>query len=502
MWINLLVLVLLAAVYWIRQRFTYWKQRSVPYIQPSFPQGNLAGVGKKSHMSEILQSCYQQLKSSGKPYGGVYFFINPVALIIDPELIKVVLVKDFPYFHDRNLYHNDRDDPLSRHLVAMEGTKWRNLRAKLTPTFTSGKMKLMFSTVTAVAEQFDKCMTEEIRHSSVVEMKDLLARFTTDVIGSVAFGLECNSLKDPDAKFRVMGRKVFEASRYRALKVFLAAQFPEIARAFHVTLTPPDISDFFMGVVKDTIAFRRSNNVQRNDFMTLLMKVMKEQVESGTVDGDQKDHLTMDDIAAQAFVFFLAGFETSSTTMSFCLYELALHQDLQNKARQNITDVLKKHDTISYEAIHEMKYIEMCINESLRKYPPATTLTRRVENDYRVPGTDQQVLQKGITVAIPVYALHHDPDHFPNPERFDPERFSAEQSEKRHPFAFLPFGEGPRICIGLRFGMMQARIGLAYLLKNFRFTLATDKMSVPLKISPSSSILTIEGGLWLNVEKL
>ncbi|XP_050078189.1 cytochrome P450 6A1-like [Anopheles maculipalpis] len=500
MWITLLVLVLLAVVYWIRQRLSYWKLRGVPYVKPSFPQGNLAGVGKKSHMSEILQNCYKQLKSSGKPFGGIHFFINPVALLIDLDLIKTVLVKDFQYFHDRNLYHNDRDDPLSGHLVAMEGTKWRNLRAKLTPTFTSGKMKLMFSTVTAVAEEFDKCMMHEISRSSVVEMKDLLARFTTDVIGSVAFGLECNSLKDPEAKFRVMGRKVFQLSRYRALKIFLAGQFPQIARAFHVKLTAPDVSDFFMGVVKDTIEFRKSNNVQRNDFMTLLMKLMKEQVEQSEA-ADQIDHLTFDEIAAQAFVFFLAGFETSSTAMSFCLYELALQQELQDKARQNVREVLKKYDTISYEAIHEMKYIEMCINESLRKYPPVTTLTRRVENDYRVPDTDQ-VLQQGIMVAIPVYALHHDPEYFPNPERFDPERFSPAQSEKRHPFAFLPFGEGPRICIGLRFGMMQARVGLAYLLKNFRFTLAKDRMSVPLHITPASTIMTIDGGLWLNVEKL
>ncbi|XP_053675743.1 cytochrome P450 6A1-like [Anopheles nili] len=499
MWINLLAVGLLLAVYWLRQRLSYWKHRDVAFVQPSFPYGNLAGVGKKKHMCQILQHCYQQLKGSG-PFGGIYFFINPVALIIDPDLIKSVLVKDFTIFHDRNLYHNDRDDPLSRHLVAMEGSKWKNLRAKLTPTFTSGKMKLMFSTVTDVAEEFAKCMARESANRSDVEMKDLLARFTTDVIGSVAFGLECNSLKDPEAKFRAMGRKVFQPSSYRVMKIFLAAQFPKLARTLRVTLTAPDVSEFFMGVVKDTIKFRTTNHVQRNDFMTLLMKVMKDQEEHGAV-GDSKDHLTMDDIAAQAFVFFLAGFETSSTTMSFCLYELALHQELQDKARQEITRVLEKHDSVSYEAIHEMKYIEMCINESLRKYPPATTLTRRVEQDYRVAGTDK-VLQKGMMVAIPVYALHRDPEHFPDPERFDPERFSPEACEKRHPFVYLPFGEGPRVCIGLRFGMMQARIGLVYLLKNFRFTLAPKKMSVPLKTSPSSSILSIEGGLWLSVEKL
>uniref|UniRef100_A0A182XUE8 Uncharacterized protein n=1 Tax=Anopheles quadriannulatus TaxID=34691 RepID=A0A182XUE8_ANOQN len=501
MWISLLVLTLLVAVYWIRQRLAYWEKRGVPYVPPSFPHGNLGGFGKKLHMSAILQNCYKQLKSSGQPFGGIHFFINPIALLIDPDLIKTVLVKDFPYFHDRNLYYNEQDDPLSHHLVAMEGTRWKHLRAKLTPTFTSGKMKLMFSTVTAVAEEFDRCMMNEIKTSPVVEMKDLLARFTTDIIGSVAFGLECNSLKDPEAKFRAMGRKVFQLSPYRALKIFLSAQFPKIARTLRVKLTQPDVAEFFMGAVKDTVEFRQTNNVQRNDFMMLLMKMLKEQMEHDGTAGDLKDRITIEDVAAQAFVFFLAGFETSSTAMSFCLYELALNQELQEKARQNITDVLKQHSSISYEAVHEMKYIEMCINESMRKYPPITTLTRRVEKDYRVPDTDK-VLQEGIMAAIPVYALHHDPEHFPNPEQFDPDRFTAEQEAKRHPFVYLPFGEGPRICIGLRFGMMQARIGLVYLLKHFRFTLAKDRMSVPLKITPSSTILTIDGGLWLNVEQL
>ncbi|XP_058065006.1 cytochrome P450 6A1-like, partial [Anopheles bellator] len=277
MLVTLLVLTLLAATYWVRQRLSYWKRRGVPAVEPSFPQGNLRGVGKDYHISEVLQNCYKQLKGSGNPYGGFYFFINPSAMLLNLDLIKAVLVKDFEYFHDRNVYHNDHDDPLSRHLVAMEGAKWRSLRAKLTPTFTSGKMKMMFATVTAVADQFTHCLTETVAGNSEVEMKDLLARFTTDVIGTVAFGLECNSLKDPQAKFRVMGRKVFQPSSYRVMKFFLATQFQDLAHFLRVTLTPPDITEFFMGVVKDTVQYREKNQVQRNDFMTLLMNIMKDQ---------------------------------------------------------------------------------------------------------------------------------------------------------------------------------------------------------------------------------
>jgi cytochrome P450 family 6 len=111
------------------------------------------------------------------------------------------------------------------------------------------------------------------------------------------------------------------------------------------------------------------------------------------------------------------------------------------------------------------------------------------------------IFTKGTTVVIPVYAIHHDSLIYKNPDVYDPERFTPENEATRNPYAFLPFGEGPRNCIGLRFGLMQARIGLAVLLNNFRFELS-DKTSVPLNLLKSSPLLTPEGGIWLKVEKL
>lgn len=138
--------------------------------------------------------------------------------------------------------------------------------------------------------------------------------------------------------------------------------------------------------------------------------------------------------------------------------------------------------------------------ESLRKYPPVGQLTRAVSKDYKVPGTDK-ILAKGSTLIVPVYGLHHDPEYYPDPERYDPDRFLPEQVAKRNPYCFLSFGEGPRNCIGLRFGMMQARIGLATLLKDFRIRLS-GKTMVPLKLDPRKAVIGFKGGLWLHIEKV
>ncbi|KAG4068038.1 hypothetical protein HA402_003944 [Bradysia odoriphaga] len=171
----------------------------------------------------------------------------------------------------------------------------------------------------------------------------------------------------------------------------------------------------------------------RNDFMDLLIQLKN----SGYIDGDKVGQVTLQEITAQAFVFFLAGFETSSTTMAYCLYELSLSQDIQSRARKEIHDVLTKYNgEFTCDAVKEMHYINQIINESLRKYPPGAGIIRAVTKDYAVPGTNH-LLQKGTLVWIPVYAIHHDPDIYPDPDVFDPDRFHPEEVQRRHPQSFL-----------------------------------------------------------------
>jgi cytochrome P450 family 6 len=187
--------------------------------------------------------------------------------------------------------------------------------------------------------------------------------------------------------------------------------------------------------------------------------------------------------------------------MTFCLHELSLNEEIQEKARQNVLDVLRRHDgKITYDSLNEMTYLEQCINESLRKFPPAASLIRTVSKDYQMPESSV-ILSKGTTILVSVYGIHNDPDIYENPDTFDPDRFKPENIAKRHPMSFLPFGQGPRICIGERFGYLETKVGLATLLSKFKFR-PSPKTKIPLSFSKKNIVLSPEDGLFLRIEKL
>ncbi|XP_049814694.1 cytochrome P450 6k1-like [Schistocerca nitens] len=139
------------------------------------------------------------------------------------------------------------------------------------------------------------------------------------------------------------------------------------------------------------------------------------------------------------------------------------------------------------------------VPESLRKYPPAPVLNREYNQDYKIPDSDV-VLEKGTPVVLSVLGLHHDPTHFPDPDRFDPEMFSEEAKAKRHPYVYLPFGEGPRICIGMRMGLLQSKVGLVNILSKHSVR-TTQKTVTNLDYHPRSIILLSKSGIHLQFVK-
>ncbi|XP_073811907.1 cytochrome P450 6a9-like [Musca autumnalis] len=346
----------------LKKKHSYWQSLDIPCEEPHFLFGSLWGMQTKRCFWEVWEQYYNRFKGSG-PFAGFYWFIRPAVFVLDPELIKNILIKDFTKFTNRGFYHNEKDDPLTGQLFLLDGAKWKNMRTKLTPTFTSGKMKFMFPIVTKVGNEFIEVLDKMVeKDGSVVEVKDLMARFTTDVIGTCAFGIECSSLKDPNAEFRVMGKKFLVELRHNRLVIAFMATFVDLARKLHLKQTPDDVEAFFMRIVRETVEYREKNNIRRNDFMDMLIDLKNKKLMKSE-HGDDLTNLSLEQITAQASFFFNAGFETSSTTMGFTLYELAQNQEIQDRARKEVLEKLEKYQgELSYECMKEMSYLEQILS--------------------------------------------------------------------------------------------------------------------------------------------
>ncbi|XP_054083359.1 probable cytochrome P450 6a13 [Zeugodacus cucurbitae] len=491
-----LTLFLLLITY-LRYKYQYWQLLGVPQLKMNFIFGNFFRI-KSIHKAELFHEVYREFRGKANLVG-TYIFTQPIAVVLDLDLVKSILIKDFHKFTNR-FVQRKIGSGVRNNLFSLHGEKWRPLRTKLTPTFTSAKMKFMFSTVVVVARQLEEAFSAHMAKtpSGHVQIHDVMGRFTTDVIGHCAFGVECNSLKDPNVEFRRIGRRIFYPNylsiRLRTFMLTYPVVF-EFMKLFNYKEYAKEIDDFIVQLVRDTVRLREEQNIQRNDFLNMLIEL------KNTKDVKGVPAMSFDEVASQVFVFFAAGFETSSSNITFGLFELAKNSRIQEKLRAEILSVLEKHNgELTYEGMMEMTYLDQVITETLRKYPVLAALTRIATDDFKIPDTDI-TLKKGTHIYIPAKEIHYDPEIYDNPEEFRPERFDPEEVEKRHPQAFLGFGDGPRNCIGLRFGRMQVRVGLITLLKSYRFSLP-EQTPTELEISKRTTVLVPQTEVWLKAEKL
>ena len=231
-----------------------------------------------------------------------------------------------------------------------------------------------------------------------------------------------------NSEFERKSRRLFEPTFFEIMKFLFATEFPNLGRKLGIkTFVSKEIGDFFLKAFVDAIEYREKNQVNRNDFVKLLLGL--------------KDVYTTEELAAEAFLVFVGGFETSSTLMTFTLYELAMNPDIQERLREEITSGIEENDgKLTYDMLFGFKYLDMVINEALRKYPPIPVHTRKSTNDYHIPHT-KLVIPKGTVIQISAISLQMDPEYFPDPKKFDPERFNEENVKNIRPFTNIPFGE-------------------------------------------------------------
>ncbi|XP_073235905.1 cytochrome P450 3A11-like [Porites lutea] len=484
---SLLLLVALF-LYWYGTRgFADLKKLNVPGPKPIPFLGNFLEVRN-------YNGIYQMHLAFLKRYGKVFTIClggRPSLVVADPELLKQIMVKDFANFRNRFQFQKLANKTLAQNVGSSRDDKWKRIRNTLTPTFSAGKLKLMVPLMEKLCDTLLEKLEKIADSDQSVDMLDWFSKMTLEVILATAFGVDAKIQMGENSEILQEAKKLFHVPFF--LRQMARLPFGNSLLRLLLVLNGNDVN-YFERIGREMLHIRRQQGqTNRKDLLELMMTATDET----TVEGVSR--LSDDEVVAQSFIFLLAGFETSSNTLSFTVYHLACNPGVQDKLRSDIRDAFETHANKKplYEIAQSIEYLDCVIKESQRLCPPVPHPNRECREDFNLNGIH---IPAGTEVVIPVYAFHHDPDAWEDPEKFDPERFRGPRKDTHHPFQFLPFGAGPRNCIGMRFALLEIKIALVKILMKYKFV-QSPETQVPLVLHDGAT-MTAKNGVLVRVESV
>lgn len=488
----LCAVALLIVVWYYVFEYNFWRSRGVPGPRPIPFFGNSLRLALgKTNMAAYVGDIYKKYEK--EPFVGLYIR-SPQLLVKDPDLIKDILIKDFHYFMDRGTGVFEKTEPLSLHLANLDSKRWRPLRKRLSPQFTTARLKDMFTSLVPCAENLEKYLENLVKDEAIIDIQELCAKYTIDCITSSGFGIEANLMSDRNDEFHEKGKEVFRPNWLNSFRLKMRLYAPSLYQYVGYILSEKRLTPFFTQVANETMKYREENNVFKPDFMNMLMELKKHPEYLPNIE------LTDSFIAAQVFIFFSAGYETSSTTMSNALHELARNQHVQDKVRKEIREQYAiLNGRIQFDDLKKLPYLEKVFKETLRLYPPTMTLQRMATFDYTFKDYNFTI-PKGTKIYIPQYSLQRDPNVYANPDTFDPERFNEDEVAARHPMYYIPFGTGPRNCIGIRVAHAKWRLGMVTILRNYKVEVC--EKTAPYRYDSNIILLAPKDGIHLKLTRV
>lgn len=493
--VTILLLLIVVIYKYLTRNNGYWKSKGIPEAD-----GAVFGFGHaldqllmKKNMGVLTKEIYDRHPNDSMV--GIYMNQLPVLVVRHPDLVKFVLQSGFPYFSENLTVDREADPLLFYDPFFQSGQKWKDSRAIFVSAFSSKKLKNTIPSITDNCEKLVEYLERKCgnKHSIELEVKDLFSKYTLGVAANSILSIDGHAFIDREEKnsLRSMMDSLFEISVSVGIRQNLVFALPVLSRWFSTGFTPKWVNEGFQKIVKDVESARKTDGILRNDILQHIKEYLKDK------------NSDRDELPAHTYAFFVEQYETSSLTLSLLCYLAAKYPEIQQKMRDEVEEILKKYGTIySYEAINDMIYLEQAIKEALRLFPPGGRMMKFCSKPVTLEGPDGLTcsLKKGEEVHISVFGLHLDPKYWDNPEEFIPERFNKENEKQRPSHVYLAFGEGPRMCPGLRMAFLQVRAAMATVLKHYIIE-PSPKMREPVQMDPRYALTTIYGGYWLSFKK-
>ncbi|XP_076642026.1 putative cytochrome P450 28d1 [Halictus rubicundus] len=490
--------VVLLVIYYVKT-YTYWQRRKIPTPAGSVPfLGHMWPVYTVTrNVTDHIETMYNQCRKHSM--FGLYDMFTPELVIREPQLIKTVLQSNFSSFHENATKVSEKKDPLlALNPFFADGETWSTGRKRLTYAFSNAKLKTLFLGVMGVCKKQQAFLEKHLKTNDKYEceLKHFFGRFTAESVANAGLGVEGYSYEEnpPPNAFHTIGVNMFNSSLLSAFLTTIAFLKSNVTNFLGIPFLPKEMEMFFRHVVHENLGIRLKDPTARNDFFQLMIEMEK----------SENEKVNEDAVVAHTLSFFFDGFETSRLTLSFVTYQLARHPEIQEKLRNEIKSVLAENNgELTFEALKELKYMEQVISESQRHHSALVYLKKTCTEPCELTGSDGLSVQMkpGMEVIIPVTAVHHDPQYWSDPEVFDPDRFSEERKQNIERMSFLPFGEGPRMCVGMRMAMLMMKCCLASFFNNYKVELS-PKTTVPLKWSKYHFMTEPRTGFWAHISKL
>ena len=443
----------------------------VPLINTPMGVWQLLQAARRNILEIIPEICTKQPIVSGKTA------IVRWHMVMDPTANQHILRDGLSNYPKSDVTKNILEPAIGDSLFIAEGAHWRWQRRAATPVFTHRNIANLGPLMEHAAQRsIDRLAAQSGRAANLF---DEMVATTFEVISDVTFsgdeGFDRSGVHDAIETY------ISQAAKMSLFDVIgVPTWVPRPSRLFSSTAMK-DMRD-----ISDAAIDRRRENGPRPvpDLLDLLLD---------GEDPETKRKMNTAELRDNLLTFIVAGHETTALTLAWALYLCAFDPKVQDKARAEIQSVLQGRETVTAEDMPNLKYVRQIVDETLRLYPPAAFLSRTA---LAADTLCDREIRKGDTVALPIYALHRNELLWDDPHAFRPERFENPKEINR--FAYLPFGDGPRICIGASFALQEAVIILASLLARFKFTAIEGKEPTPVMIIT----LRPEGGVWLEVEDL